>query len=164
MTDRHSNRAVTLIEMMMVLGIIVVLAGVVVTLTFRIDSQSKERALDNAFALLGASLREYYEFRDEFPEQTEQNSANAVTHIESMLQALRSVPDSRRVLDQLNPALLKSQEGLADVPELRDPWGTVLDYVYNPAEGDSFPSLISAGPDKRFGTDDDINSKGVRKN
>ncbi|MBP7050093.1 MAG: type II secretion system protein [Phycisphaerae bacterium] len=177
MKDGHSNRAVTLIEMMVVLGIIVVLAGVVVTLTLRADSQSKERALDNAFALLGTSLREYYEFRDEFPKQTERIDwqavtandyktylARVVTHIESMVQALRSVPDSRHVLDQLSPASLKSQEGLADVPELRDPWGTVLDYIYDPSAGDTFPELISAGEDKLFGTDDDISNKGIQKN
>lgn len=164
MTVCHDNRAVTLIEMLTVLGIIVVLAGLVVTLTLRVDSQSKEQALDNALALLGTSLREYYELKDEFPEQTERNSANALAHIEWMVEELRSVPDSRHVLDQLNPALVQSQAGSADVPELRDPWGTVLDYVYAPAGGDSFPELISAGPDKQFGTADDISNKSVKKN
>jgi len=163
MTDCQHNRAVTLIEMLVVLGIITVLAGLAITLTLRVDNQSKEKALDSAFTLLGTSLREYHEFRDEFPEQVERNSANALAHIESMVQYLRSVPDSRQVLDQLDPGLVKSQTGLPDVPELRDPWGTVLDYIYAPAEGDTFPELISAGPDKQFGTDDDISSKRVRK-
>jgi hypothetical protein len=134
----------------------------VVTLTLRVDNQSKERALDSAFSLLSTSLREYYEFRDVFPQQPERNSTNALAHIEVMMQELRSVPDARKVLDQLNPALVKSQAGLADVPELRDPWGTVLDYVYDRAAGDNFPELISAGPDRQFGTGDDISSKGKR--
>jgi len=162
MADWTRNRGVTLVEMLVVLGIIAVLASLVVTLTLRVDNQSKEKALDSAFALLSTSLREYYEFRDVFPSQAEQNSANALAHIELMMQALRSVPDSRKVLDQLNPALVKSEAGLVDVPELRDPWGTVLDYVYDHAAGDSFPELISAGPDRQFGTGDDISSKSRR--
>ena len=54
MAERSSQQGVTLIEMMVVLGIIVVLAGLVVTLTLRVDNQSKERALDSAFALLSS--------------------------------------------------------------------------------------------------------------
>jgi len=164
MAERHDNRALTLIEMMVVLAIIVLLAGLVVTLTLRVDSQSKEGALDNAFALLNTSLREYYQQKDTFPEQTERNSANALAHIELMTQMLRSVPDSRHVLDQLNPALLRSDAGVATALELKDPWGTVLDYIYDPSAGDSFPELVSAGPDKRFGTADDISSKSIKKN
>ena len=162
MADWTRNRGVTLVEMLVVLGIIAVVASLVVTLTLRVDNQSKERAVDSAFALLSTSLREYYEFREEFPQQPERNSANALAHIELMTQELRSVPDSRKVLDQLNPSLVKSQTGLADVPELRDPWGTVLDYVYDRDAGDNFPELISAGPDRQFGTGDDISSKGRR--
>jgi len=162
MADGARNRGVTLVEMLVVMGIIAVLASLVVTLTLRVDNQSKERALDSAFTLLSTSLREYYEYRNEFPQQPERNAASALAHIEVMMRELRSVPDSRRVLDQLNPALVKSQAGLADVPELRDPWGTVLDYLYDRTAGDNFPELISAGPDRQFGTGDDISSKGKR--
>ncbi len=162
MTDGTRSRGVTLVELLVVMGIIAVLASLVVTLTLRVDNQSKERALDSAFSLVSTSLREYYEFRDAFPQQPERNATNALAHIELMMQELRSVPDARQVLDQLNPALIKSQTGLADVPELRDPWGTVLDYVYDRAAGDNFPELISAGPDRQFGTGDDISSKGKR--
>ncbi len=163
MADRRHDRAVTLVEMLVVLGVIAVLASLVVTLALRIDTQSKERVLDNAFALLATSLREYYEFRDAFPVQSELDPNSAVLHIEGMVQELRSVPDSRQVLDQLNRTLIQNKTGVLDVPELKDPWGTVLDYVYDPNEGDRFPELISAGPDKRFGTEDDIRSKSRQK-
>jgi prepilin-type N-terminal cleavage/methylation domain-containing protein len=162
MTEGHPNKAFTLIEMMVVLGIIAVLASLVVTLTLRVDNQSKERALDNVFGLLGTSLREYYEVRDKFPEQPARDAhAFALDHIEWMVQELRSVPDSRAVLEQLNSATVKSLAGDPDIPEIRDPWGTVLDYVYEYADGkgDTFPELISAGPDKVFGTEDDVSSK-----
>ena len=160
MTDWRQNNGVTLVEMLVVLGIIVVLAGFVVALTLRVDNQSKERSLDNAFALLGTALREYYEFTGTFPEQVERNPANALAHVELMVKELRSVPESRAVIDKLSPTLVKNEEGMLDVPELRDPWGTMLDYVHTPDY--SFPELISAGPDKQFGTGDDISSKGKR--
>lgn len=162
MTEGHHNKAFTLIEMMVVLGIIAVLASLVVTLTLRVDNQSKERALDSAFGLLGTSLREYYEVRDKFPEQPARDAhAFALDHVEWMVRELRSVPDSRAVLEQLNPATVKSLAGDPDIPEIRDPWGTVLDYVYEYADGkgDTFPELISAGPDKVFGTGDDVSNK-----
>ncbi|MGE5294846.1 MAG: type II secretion system protein, partial [Solirubrobacterales bacterium] len=126
--DRH-NRAVTLVEMLVVLGVIAVLAGMVVKLTLRVDTQSKERALNSAFALLSTSLREYYEFRDTFPPQSAVNDPNsAALHIETMMAALRSVPESRQVLDQLNQTLIQRKPGAAtDVLEVKDPWGTVLD-------------------------------------
>lgn len=161
MTQDHHNRAVTLIEMTIVVGIIAVLAAIVVTLTLHIDNQSKQRALDNAFEQLNASLREYYEVRDRFPEQIVRDSTLALDHIELMVKELRSVPDSRAVLDKLHPAMVKNTAGDPGIPEIRDPWGTVLDYVYEYAggKGDSFPEVISAGPDKKFGTQDDISSK-----
>lgn len=166
MADSKHNQGVTLVEMLVVLGIIVVLAGIAITATLRIDRQSKENALANAFSLVGSALREYYEVRDTFPPQPERLPANAVAHVELMLQALHTEPASRQVLDHLNSSYVKSEVGppvgLDDVPELRDPWGTVLDYIYDHAAGDSFPELISAGPDRQFGTIDDISSRGRR--
>jgi prepilin-type N-terminal cleavage/methylation domain-containing protein len=168
MADSRHNRALTLIEMLVVLGIIVVLAGLVLTQTLRVDNQSKENAVENAFGMLKSALREYYEGTtpNGFPVQNERNNpANALIHIRGLMQALLSVPASRQVLEQMNPSLVKT--GTAGVPELRDPWGTEFDYVYVyddkfPERSDSFPELISAGPDKGFGTADDISSKGRR--
>lgn len=163
MADHRHDRAVTLIEMLVVLGIIVVLAGLVVKLTVRVDNQSKEKALQGVFSVLATSLQEYHEFRDAFPVQSVLDPNFAVFHVEGMMKDLRSVPESRQALEQVNRTLIENKKGVADVPELKDPWGTVLDYVYDPNQGDRFPELISAGPDKRFGTEDDIRSKSRQK-
>jgi type II secretory pathway pseudopilin PulG len=174
MTDLRHNSGVTLVEMLVVLGIIMVLSGIVATLTLRVDSQSKENALRNAFALVGSSLHEYYDFKGQFPPQAERivwqtqwtpqqydsYLAKVLAHVESMVQELGSVPASRQVLDRVSSSLIKSEGGTADLRSLCDPWGTVIDYVYAP--DDTFPELISAGPDKLFGTGDDISSKGMR--
>ncbi len=160
MANSRHNSGVTLVEMLVVLGIIVVLSGIVVTVTLRVDTQSKENALRNAFALVAVALREYYEAKGQFPPQAERNPANALAHIESMYQELRSVPASRQVLDKLAPAWSKMKGGIADLRSMSDPWGTVMDYVYVPEN--TFPELISAGPDRQFGTGDDISNKGMR--
>ncbi len=160
MTDLRYHRGVTLVEILVVLGIIMALSGIVITVTLRVDSQSKENALRNAFALVDSALREYYEFKGQFPPQPERNPANALAHVELMLQELRSVPAARQVLDKVSLSLIKSEGGPADAQSLRDPWGTVMDYVYLPEN--TFPELISAGPDRQFGTGDDISNKGKR--
>lgn len=160
MANSRHNSGVTLVEMLVVLGIILVLGGVVVTVTLRVDTQSKENALRSAFALVGCALREYYEAKGQFPPQAERNPANALAHIESMYQELRSVPAARQILDRLAPGVVKNEGGLADLRSMRDPWGTVMDYVDVPDS--TFPELISAGPDRLFGTGDDISNKGIR--
>ena len=160
MMDLRQNRGVTLIEMLVVLGVIMVLAAIVVSLTLRVENQSQENALRNAFALVSSSLREYYDFKGQFPPQAERNSANALAHMESMYQELRAVPASRLVLVKVSESLIKSAGTTVDVQYMCDPWGTVMDYVY--AAEDTFPELISAGPDRQFGTGDDISSKSRR--
>jgi hypothetical protein len=45
-----------------------------------------------------------------------------------------------------------------DLVRFIDPWGTSLWYLYDPA-ADTFPKVLSAGPDKTFGTPDDIENK-----
>jgi prepilin-type N-terminal cleavage/methylation domain-containing protein len=160
MANSRHNSGVTLVEMLVVLGIIVVLAGIVATVTLRVDTQSKENALRNAFALVGSALREYYEAKGQFPPQAERTPANALAHIEAMYQELRLIPASRQVLDRLAPGVVKHEGGLADLRSMSDPWGTVMDYVCVPDS--TFPELTSAGPDRLFGTGDDISNKGMR--
>jgi prepilin-type N-terminal cleavage/methylation domain-containing protein len=161
MVNWRHNCGVTLIEMLVVLGIIVVLAGIVVTATLRVESESKESALRNTFAVLNGSLREYYEFKGQYPLQAERNSANALAHVEMMMQELRAVPASRLALDKVGPAFVKGEGGPTGLQSIRDPWGTAIDYIYVVPD-DTYPELISAGPDRVFGTGDDIRNKGRR--
>jgi prepilin-type N-terminal cleavage/methylation domain-containing protein len=100
---------------------------------------------------------------------------------------LNMVPESRQVLEKIAPSLITNKDKKNDpmsvtisisgndrtYPLLRviDPWGTTLRYSYykseheNPGEPEmadrkTFPLISSAGPDKQFGTGDDIsNSK-----
>jgi hypothetical protein len=63
------------------------------------------------------------------------------------------------VLQQISQALVRGSVDPPDPMKVYDPWGVVIDYRYK--SGDAFPELISAGPDKTFGTPDDISSRNM---
>jgi prepilin-type N-terminal cleavage/methylation domain-containing protein len=155
MIDLRHNRALTLVEMLVVVSIIAVLATFVIALTRRVENQAKENALANAYALLETALQEYHEYKGEFPEQSKRDADLAADHAVLLYEALRSVPDSRAVLAKINRVLIKGDSD--DRWQISDVWGTEIDYIYVP--GDNFPELISAGPDRKFGTDDDISNQ-----
>ena len=67
MVNLRQNSGVTLVEMLVVLGIIMVLSGIVATLTLRVDNQSKENVLTNTFALLGSALEQFHEYEYRYP-------------------------------------------------------------------------------------------------
>jgi prepilin-type N-terminal cleavage/methylation domain-containing protein len=158
MKNRKYKLGLTLVEMLIVVVVIAILATMVVGIAGRIDNQSKERGVKSIFALLESALQEYHEYKSVFPEQGEKNFTNAVMHSEYLWRELYSIPDSRKILEKISDSFIKNKFGAADTPpEIYDPWATVLDYRYFP--GDNFPELISAGPDRIFGTADDITSR-----
>ena len=132
MNTRRYNEGLSLVEMMIVLGLIAILATMIISVASRIESQSKEKGVKSTFALLEGALEEYKEFYGDFP---------------GNLGDLYSVPGSRKILEKIS-----------DSPgAIVDPWGRPLDYKYTP--GDNYPELLSAGPDRKFGTADDITNR-----
>jgi prepilin-type N-terminal cleavage/methylation domain-containing protein len=91
---------------------------------------------------------------------------------------LSQVPDCRTTIDKIDKTLVTNLDksrnpimitiGTNTIPLMRfiDPWGTTLNYDYYDEFGvpfgslaatkKTFPVITSAGPDKQFGTDDDI--------
>jgi len=161
MTDWKCKHGLTIVEMLVVVGIIATLAAMVLVATRRVENQSGEQVVANAFAVLKSALREYYEFADEFPRQPDRtvDKATALTHIQVMYAALDAVPACREILKGIDNILVQKRDNQPAMSRFYDPWGTPLNYVYV-AGMDSFPGLMSAGPDKQFGTTDDITSKG----
>lgn len=96
---------------------------------------------------------------------------------EALYVFLSQVPECRKTLDKIDESLItnlgldKQPMGITIggkvYPLLRviDPWGTVLKYDYydevflDPRSRRTFPVIISAGPDTKFGTADDISSR-----
>lgn len=165
MKSNKYKHGITLVEILVVVSIIALLASMVIGIAARIDNQSKERGVKSSFALLEGALQEYYDYNGSFPAAAD---ADPNVNSETLYAELKFVPVSRDLLenisdrliqDRVRAVLLPPKPELQDVwgPELYDLWGTVLDYRYVP--GDNFPELVSAGPDKIFGTADDINNR-----
>ena len=166
MKTRRYKRGLSLLEMMIVVGIIALLATMVIGVAGRIDNQAKEKGVKSVFVLLEGALEEYKEFQGGFPGQPVKDFTYAAAHSEFLYGELYSIPSSRKILEKVSDSLIKHDVDtgiVPPVPEIYDPWGTSLDYRYVP--GDNFPELISAGPDKvfrspgpdgLFGTPDDV--------
>jgi len=144
----------TLMEMLIVIAVIALLASMVVGIAGRIDSKGKERLAESTFSLLEGALQEYYQYRNEYPAAPA--TADPNVNCENLYARLRETPGSQKILEYISNSLIQNRFGDANTPpEIYDPWGTVLNYVYDPASG-NLPKLISAGPDKIPGSADDI--------
>ena len=158
MNTRRYKHGLSLVEMLIVVGIIAMLATMVISIVGRIDNQAKEKGVESTFALLEGALEEYKEFQGDFPGQPVMDFTNAAAHSEYLYAELYSIPGSRKILEEISDSLIENKFGTADSPaEIYDPWSTALEYRYAP--GDNFPELVSAGPDKIFVTVDDISNR-----
>ncbi len=158
MIENRHNAAVTLVEMLVVLGVLVILASFVFLATRRLDMQNKERDLDATFLLIKSALTEYHQDTGAFPVQADSDFDEAEQHGELLYDALRSIPTAREILKGINKAYVRGHADANDPANIYDVWGEPLDYRYDPNVG-NFPELTSAGPDKQFDTVDDISSK-----
>ena len=148
MESGNYKHGMTLVEILVVMAVIMILAGLVAGIGASIDSHSKEKAVKATFSLLDAALQEYYDFTGYFPVADDPAFVPA-ENCEILYSALSSLPGSREVLEKISEKVIKNEFNPTAVPpiyEIYDPWGTVLNYNYY--SGDSFPVLTSAGPDK----------------
>jgi prepilin-type N-terminal cleavage/methylation domain-containing protein len=160
MKTRRYKHGLSLVEMLIVVGIIALLATMVIGIAGHIDTQAKERGVKSTFVLLEGALDEYKEFQGVFPAQLVKDFTNVSAHSEYLYGELYSIPGSRKILGKVSGSLIKHDVDtgiVPPIPEIYDPWGTPLDYRYAP--GDNFPELISAGPDRIFGNNDDITNR-----
>jgi len=158
MTNRKHNAAVTLVEMLVVVGVLVILAGFVFLATRGLDTQGKQRDLEGIFLLLKSALMEYRDETGTFPEQAEEDFDKVAEHGELLYEKLSSEPAARQILRRLDRSFVRGDESADDPFNVYDVWGKPLDYRYDPNVG-NFPEFLSAGPDQEFDTIDDVSSK-----
>jgi type II secretory pathway pseudopilin PulG len=171
MESGNNKHGTTLVEILVVMAVIMILAGLTAGIGTTIDRYSKGKAIEGTFALLEAALDEYRDFsrRRDYPPATNTDpQVGPYENCETLYRALNSVPESAKVLEKLSDKAKKDQYLPAVVPpayqityEIYDPWGTVLNYIYDPdpVSGHTFPKLTSAGPDKTFLSGDDITNR-----
>lgn len=82
-------------------------------------------------------------------------TSNSRMIVEALTDTLISSKDASGVAIKLRPAGGASDgSNDIDLPRFIDAWGTSIRYEY--LNGTAFPTLTSAGPDKKFATPDDI--------
>ncbi|MBN2590618.1 MAG: type II secretion system protein [Sedimentisphaerales bacterium] len=158
MRNQKYKYGMSLIEILMAVFIVAVLATMVISVSSSLDNRSKEDGTKVLFSQLETALQEYYEYWNGFPDP---NLAPYPTNSAALYGQLRSTPGTNIYLENINEKLIKNNPNvpveMPQILEIYDPWGTLLDYKYIP--GNAFPKLVSAGPDKVFGTVDDIQNK-----
>jgi len=158
MQTYKNKHGLSLIEILIAVSIVAVLATITIGIVSHMDNQSNERALTSTFTLLDGALGGYYEYWKSFPDP---NMSPYPTSSAALYGQLRSTPGLNDYLEGINDKLIKNNPVAKNnntvIPEIYDPWGTVLNYKY--IQSYTFPKIISAGPDKLFGTSDDIENR-----
>jgi general secretion pathway protein G len=138
--SRYSSKAgFTLVELMLVLVILGILAGLVLPKFSGRAEQAKETAAVTEIASFNTALAAYEVDTGSYPR--EQDGLRALVIQPSDVSGWRG------------PYLL------SDIP--MDPWGHPYTYQYPGKLNPSGYDIISAGPDGQFGTADDIYNAGI---
>jgi len=143
-SSRRRRVGFTLLELLLVIGILVALAGVGVVAYTGIKASSDKKLAKTIVANTAEAVDTYYMTMDVYPED------------EEGLNALINKPEDEALAKKW-PGSSFLKHGKVPV----DPWGNELKYKKRETdEGDAGPKFIvySFGPDKEEDTEDDIKS------
>ena len=134
------RRAFTLVELLVVIGVIAVLAGLVLAVGSGVTARAERQQLLDAFSLLDQAITELEESRGQplvfdrsasskgdglpFYDVQQQGAATADYIVETLLGLLAQNPKSREFLNRIHPDLLVRVGG--NKYTLRDPWGETV--------------------------------------
>lgn len=128
----------TLIEIMLVVGIIVILMGAVLSRTGGFSTAAKITATQGRIGQLVSGVKTY------------ESTGGTLPSTEQGLKALVEKPGGR-------PAPTRWVK-MAEKGDLLDAWKTPFAYYCPARKGGEDFEIVSAGPDKKMNTDDDISS------
>ena len=156
MKEPMYKTAVTLIEMLIVIAVMSFMVSLVLGIAGSIQNQNNVRLTRDTIALLDTALQQYRDYRGAFPESA---GADVGQRAQFLYEQLHALPESRKILEKIDDSLMKNVYGTdSSWPEIYDAWKqNPIDYEY--VSGWAFPKLVSAGPDKEFGTGDDITNR-----
>ncbi|MEN8774342.1 MAG: type II secretion system protein GspG [Akkermansiaceae bacterium] len=133
-------RGFSLFEMVIVMGIIgLILGGAIYSMGRIKDSAAVTRARTDMTSL-NSGLEAYNNIGGKYPSTSQ--------GLESLLKRPTSSPRPRDWVQQVD-----------DEDALLDPWKIKYKYQYPGSKNPNLPEIISAGPDKQFGTEDDMSSQ-----
>lgn len=127
----------SLVELMIVLAILVLLAGLVLPRLLGQQNKADIKATQTQISSFKQALQNYAIDVRSFPDT------------EAGLNALLTKPENEQQARKWDGSYIE------ELPA--DPWGNAYNYEYPPSKGSSdFPNIWSNGPDGESGTDDDI--------
>ena len=147
----RTQRGFSLVELVAVVAVIAILAAIGIAGLSYFSGKSAEEKARVQLSLIGDALQSYRLDRGEFPSMDELFAALSGNEPEG---------DGQVYLSDLNPATNPQGLVAGENPnfEIVDPFGTALFYRRGDEPGALNPDfdLCSAGPDRLFGTADDI--------
>lgn len=147
-STRRRRRGFTLMEMLIVLGILVMLIALAAPRFLGAQKKADLQTAQTQIGLLRGALEKYNLDTKTFP-TTEQG-------LQALLQPPASDSEESTTSGWDGPYLNKNEIPL-------DPWNRPYQYRYPPEESsDDFPEIWSFGPDGQDGTEDDIRSWATR--
>jgi prepilin-type N-terminal cleavage/methylation domain-containing protein len=179
MKIRINNKGFSLLELLIVIALIAILASMVLMATMGSWTDANTRLTKSTMALLDGALEDYQEYKPYNPDDPTNlfkfPDPNALSktvdfssvehpvetlHSASLYERINSVPDAKKILERIADSQITLIEatGGSKHPVFLDAWKTTLNYLYVPGLN-NFPVIISAGPDKKFDTADDITNK-----
>jgi prepilin-type N-terminal cleavage/methylation domain-containing protein len=172
------NSGLTLLELLTAMAIILIMVSMVLVATQVSWVDTNKKLTESTIALLDSALEDYREYDPcsgsanplLFPDPNALSTTVNFSTVEHPVETLHSaslhyrlnlVPDSKKILDRFPSPDPNSQHPQIKLvnkyPVFIDAWKTPLDYRY--VDGMTFPVIISAGPDKKFNTTDDITNR-----
>lgn len=131
-------RGFSLLEMVIVLGIIALILGAAISFSGGITGAARDQAAEAKMREFSAKLETYRMVAGTYPSQ--------VQGLQALVEKPTSAPEPRRWKQQFK-----------NLP--KDPWGQDYLYYYPGKTDSSGFEIISKGEDMEEGTDDDISSQ-----
>lgn len=133
-------RGFSLLEMVIVLGIIALILGAAISFSGGITGAARDQAAEAKLREFSAKLETYRMVAGMYPSQTQ--------GLQSLVEKPTSAPEPRRWKQQFK-----------SLP--KDPWGQEYIYYYPGKRDTSTYEILSKGEDMEEGTDDDISSQAL---
>lgn len=128
-SDQSRKRGFTLVELLLVIVILGILAGVVVTNVTDVGNEARTARVKTDISSIQTAVRTYEIYMGKYPSDDEG-------------------------IEELSKATDEHKAFLEKIP--KDPWGNPYSYREESENGLSGPDVWSNGPDGQEGTDDDI--------
>jgi len=187
---KKNRTALTFIEILVAVALLAILVSIVTGVSNYVTTQARTRLTENTIAILTTALEHYHDYWNRFPFEADPNygttelesdlggTISSGTHwneyasSEALYYFLSTTPGSARIISPIDNDLITNTDRNGYRLEITingeavaltrfiDTWKTSFRYTYR--QGDNFPLIISAGPDKNPNTaGDNITSRGL---